>query len=355
MWSDNFQKRNRIAGTRKGAKQGVSKHKLLLADDSITVQKVVDLTFGNEEIDVTIVGDGDTALAKIKEISPDIVLADVNMPGLNGYQLCEFIRKDEVMKDVPVILLVGSFEPFNVDEADRVGANAFLTKPFSSIPELIAQVSDLLNFPSPDDSTASDEEMPETHDIDALYEQSFGETIEIPDNGKVDSEFKDAGMDDEIIETTYADSLQGLQTDIPSDVKSEHVGKPIKIGEKSGDLSHNGDDAALDQPVIDHNGPDNAESESAVSNELDKSTEDELAGAETLSFDKVPSGNSESSHKFDELDLLELPVVADEKTATANTAESVANAEGNTQIVSLSPELIETIVKKVVEKLVEKR
>jgi Response regulator containing CheY-like receiver, AAA-type ATPase, and DNA-binding domains len=71
----------------------VSKPKLLLADDSATIQKVVNLTFADEGIEVIGVGDGDTAMERFSEIRPDIVLADVNMPGLSGYEVCETIRR----------------------------------------------------------------------------------------------------------------------------------------------------------------------------------------------------------------------------------------------------------------------
>src|SRR5690606_35222633 len=75
--------------------------------------------------------------------TPDIVLADVNMPGLTGYQICEKLRQDPATASIPVVLLVGSFEPFDEAEASRVGANAFLTKPFHSIRQLVDLVHDL--------------------------------------------------------------------------------------------------------------------------------------------------------------------------------------------------------------------
>jgi CheY-like chemotaxis protein len=122
----------------------VAQRKLLLADDSITIQKVVNLTFADEGIEVITVGDGDSAMDKLEEVKPDLIMADVNMPGLNGYQICERIRQSEDLKKTPVILLVGSFEPFDEAEAKRVGANDFLTKPFQSIRQLVSKVTDLL-------------------------------------------------------------------------------------------------------------------------------------------------------------------------------------------------------------------
>ncbi len=118
--------------------------KLLLADDSVTIQKVVNLTFADEGIEVITVSDGNAAVDVLSTSKPDIVIADVNMPGLNGYQLCEKIKTDEALKDIPVILLVGSFEPFDEEKARKVGADDLLTKPFQSIRQLISKVSTLL-------------------------------------------------------------------------------------------------------------------------------------------------------------------------------------------------------------------
>ena len=118
--------------------------KLLLADDSITIQKIVALTFADEGIQVVAVSDGAEAVAKLEEISPDIVLADVFMPGLTGYQVCEHIKQSEGLKHIKVMLLVGSFEPFDEAEARRVGADDILTKPFQSIRNLVDKVAALL-------------------------------------------------------------------------------------------------------------------------------------------------------------------------------------------------------------------
>jgi CheY-like chemotaxis protein len=93
---------------------------------------------------VTTVSDGEQALAKLEEINPDIVLADIHMPKLGGYQVCERIKHDERFRHLPVMLLVGSFEPFDEEEARRVGADDHLTKPFQSIRQLVNKVSTLL-------------------------------------------------------------------------------------------------------------------------------------------------------------------------------------------------------------------
>ena len=119
--------------------------KLLLADDSITIQKVVDLTFTDEGVTVLAANNGREAVEKLSEFAPDIVLADVFMPQMNGYQVCEHIKQNDQLKHIPVMLLVGSFEPFDEAEARRVGANDTLTKPFQSIRTLIDKVGALVS------------------------------------------------------------------------------------------------------------------------------------------------------------------------------------------------------------------
>jgi len=106
--------------------------RILLADDSITIQKVVNLTFADEGIEVVAVSNGEMAERRLDEINPDLVLADIFMPGKNGYELCEHIKQSPQYHNVPVVLLVGAFEPFDQNEARRVKADAHLTKPFES-------------------------------------------------------------------------------------------------------------------------------------------------------------------------------------------------------------------------------
>jgi CheY-like chemotaxis protein len=106
--------------------------RILLADDSITIQKVVNLTFAEEGIEVIAVSSGDLAEKRLAEVKPDLVLADIFMPGKNGYELCESIKQNARFRNVPVVLLVGAFEPFDQNEARRVRADAHLTKPFES-------------------------------------------------------------------------------------------------------------------------------------------------------------------------------------------------------------------------------
>ncbi len=192
--------------------------RLLLADDSITIQKVVNLTFADEGMEVVTVGNGDLAIEKIEDLSPDIVLADIHMPGLNGYEVCEFVKRNARFRHIPVMLLVGSFEPFDEAEARRVGADDYLTKPFQSIRQLVSKVGSLLGGKSAaeeDDSPTKDLEHPaEAHSESEAAAQPLSPTAPLnqqlwagmEDSGEAprNDAFTDPGLDDRMIEATPA-------------------------------------------------------------------------------------------------------------------------------------------------------
>jgi len=115
-------------------------YKLLLADDSITIQKVVELILAEEDFEIRAVGNGEEALAAIPSFRPDVILADIEMPKMNGYQLCERIKQDPATSNIPVILLTGAFEPVDEELTKQVGADDVLTKPFES-QELISKIN----------------------------------------------------------------------------------------------------------------------------------------------------------------------------------------------------------------------
>ncbi|HXW17874.1 MAG TPA: response regulator [Candidatus Acidoferrales bacterium] len=115
--------------------------RILVADDNSNIQKMVTLAFQDHGIEVVAVGNGEAAVRRLLDINPDVVLADVFMPVRNGYELCEFIKTDPKFSKVPVILLVGAFDPLDEAEARRVGADGILKKPFVPPDPLIAMVT----------------------------------------------------------------------------------------------------------------------------------------------------------------------------------------------------------------------
>ena len=118
--------------------------RILVADDNTNIQKMVVLAFEERGVDVVAVGNGEAAVRRIPDVNPDLVLADVFMPVRNGYEVCEFVKKDTRFAHVPVILLVGAFDPLDEKEARRVGADGVLKKPFVPPDPLIAMVMSAL-------------------------------------------------------------------------------------------------------------------------------------------------------------------------------------------------------------------
>lgn len=122
--------------------------KVLLADDSVTIQKVVEIVLKEKGFEVRAVNTGEDALIALDSYTPDIVLADIQMPGISGYQLTEQIRQHPQTRDLPVILLAGAFEPLDLPLAKKVGANKHLIKPFES-KDLINMINELLSAKKP--------------------------------------------------------------------------------------------------------------------------------------------------------------------------------------------------------------
>jgi CheY-like chemotaxis protein len=118
--------------------------KILVADDNSNIQKMVGLALKDHGIDVVAVGNGEAAVRKISDLRPDLVLADVFMPVRNGYEVCKYVKDDSSLAHIPVILLVGAFDPLDEQEAQRVGADGVLKKPFVPPDPLISMVKSAL-------------------------------------------------------------------------------------------------------------------------------------------------------------------------------------------------------------------
>jgi CheY-like chemotaxis protein len=118
--------------------------KILVADDNSNIQKMVGLALKDQGIDVIAVGNGEAAVRKISDVKPDLVLADVFMPVRNGYEVCKYVKDDPALAHIPVILLVGAFDPLDEQEAQRVGADGVLKKPFVPPDPLISMVKSAL-------------------------------------------------------------------------------------------------------------------------------------------------------------------------------------------------------------------
>jgi len=383
----------------------VSKHRLLLADDSVTIQKVVNLTFAEEGIEVITAGDGNTAMEKFVQSPPDLVMVDVNMPGLDGYRICEMIKQDEETKQIPVILLVGSFEPFDEAEARRVGADDYLTKPFQSIRQLVNRVSDLLN--------RSNGKTPVNQADDTLENQAtettvsdFDKTFDIKSEASFER-FDDAGLDDEMIQTNQIGSLpvdetqkfvseshfQTSENDFayPGANKKENSeeNQPLTAVDfesarmdstemETERLDERVFEFANEQPVVQENKFEVLEQETRDGIEFpdySSMTDDNENKSSDADFNFTAPPQNAPIFDFDDLDLLELAPLeekslpeAEQETTTEEIPEvsetvsvedrkdsvEFGEKKDSTEMANLSPEVIEAIARKVMEKLSDK-
>jgi CheY-like chemotaxis protein len=127
---------------------------LLLADDSATTRRVVELTFADQGLRVVSVGDGQQAIERAQQDPPDIVLADIGMPGRDGYEVADFLRAHPRLRRVPVLLMAGAFEPADDARVAACGAAGVLVKPLEP-DTVISRVKELLGLggapaPTPD-------------------------------------------------------------------------------------------------------------------------------------------------------------------------------------------------------------
>jgi CheY-like chemotaxis protein len=104
---------------------------------------VVELTFAHEDIRVVSIGDGPKAVQWIETERPDIVVADVGVPNLDGYAIVQHIKKSPALRHIPVLLLAGAFEPVDDVKARASGSDGVLVKPFEP-KHLVARVKELL-------------------------------------------------------------------------------------------------------------------------------------------------------------------------------------------------------------------
>lgn len=171
--------------------------RILLADDSITIQKVITITFASEDYELAVVGDGEAAIQKAADFKPDLIMADVAMPGKNGYEVCSFIKNDPSLKQTPVLLLAGTFEPLNKDEAMKAGADDSIVKPFES-QELLDKVRELLSRsggPAEAPGAGRPASKPSAPELQTNDMWEAGDFLTLPDEFDTPSDDKGLGAD----------------------------------------------------------------------------------------------------------------------------------------------------------------
>lgn len=195
-------------------------YKLLLSDDSITMQKLVELILAEEGFEIMSTSNGEEALAGIPSFQPDIVLADVEMPKINGYQLCDKIKQNTSTSRLPVILLAGAFEQFDEELAKKVGADDFIIKPFES-QELIGKVHAALAV----SAVTKKESVAVPSMKEKIPEEDLWAMEEILETAGAEAE-TDAGVKEEIVPEK---AVQPVTEEIePAEVKIIEVELPSK-------------------------------------------------------------------------------------------------------------------------------
>ncbi|MCX5935638.1 MAG: response regulator [Pseudanabaena sp. LacPavin_0818_WC45_MAG_42_6] len=112
-------------------RQPVKISKIICIDDSESMLGIISSYLGNEDFQITLIQDSMKALMKINSISPDLILLDIGMPNVDGYQLCSLIRKSSNFKHIPIVMVTANKGLINRARANIAGATDYLTKPFN--------------------------------------------------------------------------------------------------------------------------------------------------------------------------------------------------------------------------------
>lgn len=341
--------------------------KILLADDSVTIQKVIELTFMDEEYDVVSVSHGDAALERLDQVQPDIVIADIHMPGASGYEVCRKVKESH--PEIPVLLLVGTFEPFEEAEADASGADSYLKKPFDS-QELMRLVESLLpGAAAAGDGESSAEETEASAGGDLAGDNDTGDSTAADDTWT--GTRSQAGFGSGEWGDSPADALE-IETGEEPEVSAELEAGPFGEGSaEAAEAAESADEDLEDEswqsleipPADDEVAVDLSDSavawDSAEDGESDPTTEVEVvfaAEAEAAESAEVEAEDAAiPSYEAAEAPAAEAPATAEDVAASAEVASAEVVPPGPAVASSaLSDDDVERIARRVVELLSKK-
>lgn len=117
--------------------------KVLIADDNRQNCELLDAYLANEEYEIAFAYDGQETLEKVAEWQPDLILLDIMMPKLSGYEVCSQLKRDEATDDIPILMVTALNERGDIEKAVAAGCDDFLTKPVDQL-ELKTRVRSLL-------------------------------------------------------------------------------------------------------------------------------------------------------------------------------------------------------------------
>jgi DNA-binding response OmpR family regulator len=121
----------------------VDRKRILVVDDEIYIVHILEFTLTMEGYEVLTASDGEEALRKVEQDRPDLIVLDIMMPKLDGYEVCRKLREDEDFRSIPVVLLSAKGRPIDRETGLEVGADDYIVKPFSPR-RLLEKIRDLL-------------------------------------------------------------------------------------------------------------------------------------------------------------------------------------------------------------------
>jgi len=326
--------------------------RILLADDSLTIQKVVELTFMDEAFEVDSVGTGDDAIRRLEDDLPDVLIADVHMPGASGYEVCR--RAKELNPGLPVLLLVGTFEALDDDEMAASGADGHLKKPFDSqelLQIVLGMTLDEVAVAEPE----VEEEIPMAEGFEATgaeETEAVEEATEAPGEEVAAAGFDFDGGDDEGQEPVVGEALEmddlsvdlGESLDLPEaeDVAELAGGdfddEPFAEAEAVDEAPADAGDSPAETAILDADAFERLESQMQVAVEAEA---------------EEPEPEPEPETAVDEAETAPEEIVGATDDGMTGDSTEAAEVEMPSATGALSDEDVERIARKVVEMLSE--
>jgi DNA-binding response OmpR family regulator len=130
-----------------GGGEGAAMHRILIVDDEPNIVLALELLMKKEGYEVHTVADGERAVQAAKELRPDLILLDIMMPKMDGYEVCQSIRSDALLKDVSIIMLTAKGREVEREKGMALGADHYITKPFSTR-QVVMKVREILTAKS---------------------------------------------------------------------------------------------------------------------------------------------------------------------------------------------------------------
>jgi DNA-binding response OmpR family regulator len=206
---------------------------ILLADDSPTIRKLVTQTFADADFDIVSVSNGEAAIKTFEEKRPSLVLADIYMPGKNGYEVCKYVRNHQQLGATPVVLLVGAFDAFDEDTAKQSGATANITKPFEP-GSLIELVTSILSRESEAPEPAAELPVESLDDSDLLgLKEIFKDEkpAEASASGASMSEEELDRIADRVIQRLSTQVIENIAWDVVPDITEKIIREELRKNE----------------------------------------------------------------------------------------------------------------------------